>query len=370
MHQIIDSTIGFNMSKKIKIIFFLPTLTSGGAQRVAINMMSLLDRRKYDISLVLVTNHFNDLLDAVPSDIKIYNLDSKKTILSVFKLRRIIKKIEPEIIFSTLINSNVVMYLALLGIKNKPKIIYRHPTSPKLLLEEKTSSPIMRYLLVKAYAHADEIVAQTPEMKNEIIKYYGVDKNKIEVFINPLDSNNIDEKIKNIENPFDKNKINIVSAGRLSREKGFDVLINAFKNVIDHDKNAVLHIIGTDGGEKEKLLSLIEKLNMKDHIVFWGFQKNPYRFFFFSDLYVLASRREGLPNVVLENQYLGKPVISTKCIPFMEELIVDGENGFLVDVEDVDGLSEAIINYKKLSNTKQVFVKSGDVNKLFFFEKK
>jgi glycosyltransferase involved in cell wall biosynthesis len=234
---------------------------------------------------------------------------------------------------------------------NKPKIILRSPNSPKLIFENKELNFIIKKLLNIVYNSADKIIAQTPEMKDEIIAYHNVDSSKIEVFLNPIDNELIEQKILNIENPFDSKKINIVAAGRLLKQKGFDILIESL-NIIINNKNNIdfkLSIIGEDVvNEKKNLEKLISIYNIEKYVEFLGFQDNPYKFFYYSDLYVLSSRWEGLPNTVLENLYLKKPIIATRCIPFMDSLIIDGENGFLVDVENKEQLANAIINYKKI----------------------
>lgn len=348
---------------KYKIVFFLPNLNGGGAERVAVNMIRQLDLELFSISLILVQKT-GEYLDHIPAQVDIINLNMNKTIFSIYKLHKIIKKLKPDIVYSTLYRTSIALYLSLLGQKKKHVTILRNPTSPKLVLEEKSLSPMMKFLLEKSYHNADCILAQTPEMKDEISQYHHICKEKIKVFLNPIDITNIKENINEIENPFSNNKINIVAAGRLGKEKGFDILLKSLKYVIEQDEKYFLNIIGKESGEEKNLYNLVNELNLTENVKFWGFQKNPYKFFYFSDLYVLSSRREGLPNTVLENLYLKKPIVATNCIPFMYDLIDNNINGYIVDVEDVEGLANAILNYKKLNTTSKIW-KGSDVNKLF-----
>jgi len=208
---------------------------------------------------------------------------------------------------------------------------------------------LMRTFVERAYANADVVIAQTPEMKKEIEYYHGISKNKVVFVLNPLDTDFIDEKIRDIKNPFDTSFINVVAAGRLSHQKGFDILIQSFKQVVDRDNNFRLYIIGNDViGEKKSLIATAKFLNIDKHIFFLDHQTNPYIYYYYSDLYVLSSRWEGLPNTVLESLYLKKPVVSTKCIPFMNVLIKNKKNGILVDIEDPDGLANAILEYQAI----------------------
>lgn len=358
------------MINKIKIVFFLPNLNGGGAERVTINIIRQLDIEIFDIYLILV-NKVGVYIDLIPEHITIIDLHASKTLFSIFKLRNIIKNIEPDILFSTLFRTHIAVDIALQGLTKRPVIVLRSPNSPKLVLKNKQLHPLYKYLLERAYRRADIVLAQTPEMKDEIVHYHRIDVDKIEVFLNPLDTDAIDEKIKDAVNPFDAECINVVAAGKLSKQKGFDMLLRSFKEVVNRDNRFFLHIIGEDYGEKASLERIIQELHLEKNVEFLGFQDNPYRFFFFSDLYVLSSRWEGLPNTVLENLYLKKPVIATRCIPFMSELIDAGKNGLLVDVENPEQLAKAILNYKQITSefSRTVGVRS-DLNKFFQFKEK
>jgi glycosyltransferase involved in cell wall biosynthesis len=328
-------------------MFFLPGLHGGGAERVAVNMLKKLDPGKFDIFLVLVSKG-GEYLGLIPEYVNIIDLQAKKTMFSIWGLYKAIKKIKPNIVFSTLFRTHIALDIALKGLRNKPFVILRCPNSPRLLISNGELGSIMKKMLDLAYSHADRVVVQTPEMKEEIISHHHIDGNNVEVFINPLDTKFIEEKIANITNPFDPNDINIVAAGRLARQKGFDILIQSFQKVLGINDRFKLWIIGqeAEAGKQKELQQLTDSLNLAKNIFFLGFQKNPYRYFYYSDLYVLSSRWEGLPNTVLENLYLKKPIIATRCIPFMDTLITNGKNGLLVDVDDIDSLAQAIINYK------------------------
>ena len=352
------------MKMKTKIVFFLATLNGGGAERVTITLMRQLDPQKFEIFLILVSKE-GPLLAQVPKNVTIINLKSKRTLFSVFSLRRNLKKIRADIIYSTLFRTHIAIDLALINLQKKPKTIFISPSSPKLLFSRKEISAAMKYFIDRAYRRADIVLAQTPEMKDEISKYHKIDSHKITVFLNPVDTKMIDEKIKKTKNLFNPNVINIVAAGRLSDVKGFDILLYAFRKVLDKDSTFYLNIIGRDAGEEQNLKDLAKKLLIEDKVKFWGYQENPFQFFFFSDLFILSSRREGLPNAVLENIYLKKPIIATRCIPYMSELI-DDSSGFLVDVEDSQALSDAILKYKRMNvNDYNYMDKLVDINNFF-----
>lgn len=336
------------MKKKIKVLFVLAQLVGGGAERVTINIMRLLDRNIFDIHLLVMCSD-GPSFEYLPSDITLHDIKVSKTMFSIFKLRQKVLQISPDVIYSTLFRTHQALYFALLNVQNRPVVLMRSQNSPKLLLQNKRMGFFSKFLLEIAYKSADLVLAQTPDMKDEIIKYHNINESKVHVLLNPLDTNNIDEKIEKIENPFDPYRINVVAAGRLAKQKGFDILIKSFKYVVKNNNHFFLHIIGEDLGEKKRLEQMVNELSLEHNVKFWGYQNNPYRFFFFSDLYVLSSRWEGMPNTVIENLYLRKPVVATRCIPYMSQLIQNGSNGFLVDVDNIDALADAILNYDKLT---------------------
>ncbi len=333
--------------KRIKLLFFIPNFNMGGAEKVMLNIVRELDATYFEIHIAVVLKE-GPLYSLVPESVKVHELGTSKVILSVLKLRHLIKKLSPVMIYSTLFRTHIALDIALSSIKIRPIVILRNPTSPKLILKEKNLGAIEKFFLVKAYSNASHILAQTPDMKKELVQYFHLEEDRIQVFINPLDTASIQEGIKNIKNPFDVNRINVVAMGRLGKEKALDVLLKAFKLVVKKNHHYVLHIIGRDVGEKKSLLKLRETLNLEENVKFWDEQSNPYRFYYFSDLYVLSSIREGLPNTVLENLYMKKPIVATKCVPFMSELIKNGKNGFLVKVGDINRLAEKILQYKEI----------------------
>jgi len=132
----------------------------------------------------------------------------------------------------------------------------------------------------------------------------------------------------------------IGAMGRLSSEKGFDILIRAVARRIAAGDRLRLVIAG-EGDEREKLIRLIGDLGMQDYIRLTGFCEDVIRFFEAIDLFVLSSRREGLPNVLLEAMAIGVPILSTR-VAGVPGLISQDENGWLVDCGDENRLAELL----------------------------
>jgi glycosyltransferase involved in cell wall biosynthesis len=335
-----------------KIVFLEHTLNAGGAERVTATIMRSLDPSKFEIHLLIVSK-LGELGHLVPEHVKIHELGITHTRDALFSLRKLLKNIKPTTIYASLPNTASLLIFSSYGLKIKK--ILRYPNLPSRQTETKDLYGWRLIVSKLIYNKSDVVVSQNIEMAKELQQFYKIDKEKIKVIMNPVDTKHIDESVENSENPFGNGKINIVASGRMHRQKGFDVLVESFAKAVAKNGDFHLHILGRDvDGNLQKLEKRISELKITNNITFYGFQKNPYPFYKFCDLFVLSSRWEGLPNVVLECQYLGKPIVATRCIPVIERLIDDGKNGFVVDVEDIDGLANAILNFKQLKG-EQVF---------------
>lgn len=133
----------------------------------------------------------------------------------------------------------------------------------------------------------------------------------------------------------------IVGVGRLSSQKGFDLLIKAHARVRENKLDHRLVLVG-DGPDENALKSLAEECGVSDSVVFLGFVRNPYPILARSTLYCLSSRYEGRPLALAESASLGVPVVAADCPTGPREILADGLYGELVEPESVDGLAEAI----------------------------
>ncbi|MEI8273745.1 MAG: glycosyltransferase, partial [Paludibacter sp.] len=224
------------------------------------------------------------------------------------------------------------------------KVVVRQGFMP---LSKLDGSPI---LIRMFYRFAFKIIAQTEYMKKAMIEHYRIKNKLITVVHNPIDEIYINNN-KNAPSPFKiPNEIKYVAIGRLGVFKDYETLIKAFeivnlKNTITH-----LYILGADYDKEYSFyIRNIVKEKKLDHCIhFEGFTDNPYRYLYNSDCFVLSSISEGLPNVMLEAMYLKIPVVATKCIPFIEENINEGENGYCVEIKDYKSMATAMEKAVKL----------------------
>jgi len=332
--------------KKPKILFTLPNLNGGGAERVIVNIIKSLDKDKYDIKLLLV-DKIGVYFEYLPEYIEIISLDTKRTRNALPRLIKAIKTINPDILFATTNRMNILVLMASFFIDKEIKIYVREPNLPSAQIKNNNMPFWYKTLIKLLYPRAYKVVAQTDEMNEEIHQYFGIKKEKIITLINPIDKESIDKNLENIKNQFDENCINFVAVGRLTYQKGFDTLIRTMSEVIKENDRYKLYILG-EGEDRLKLESMIKEFGLEKNVYLLGFQKNPHKYIKYANAFILSSRWEGLPNVVLESLYIGTPVVMTKVNNFCEKILLNNQLGIVLD--DNKKLKDYILSIKDLNN--------------------
>ena len=328
------------MDVKKKIMFIVPSMRAGGAERVMSILLNHLSRTKYDIILVLLKKE-GKYLDDLPNDIIVIDLNVSGARFAVFKINNMIKRFKPDIAFSTLGYLNLLISIIRPFLSKKTKFIARETSIVSISNKNKKYPKLFDYLYKTFYNNFDLIICQSEYMRKDLINNYKTKKEKMVVINNPVRIEYINSISKESSGLlFDKNKINLLAASRINHTKGYDLLILAVAKL---DQNFHLTIVAEGEEEEEgKLKALVSTLNINERVTFAGFQANPFKYMKQSDIYILSSRYEGLPNVVLEANACGTPVVAFNCPGGTGEIIENGINGFLCECEDVDDLVEKI----------------------------
>lgn len=342
----------------MKIIVFVQS-SCGGAERMSVLYSKILSKNH---NLTIHSFGKENLMESFIGNTKLEFHQSNSAIDGfIGKARKIIKQEQPDIIFCSLMPLNWRIALAAIG--TGCKIVFR---SDNYIDTQSLSSKLRLFL---AYKMADIVIAQTEEMRQGIIKQLHINKKKVVTIQNPIDKEYINSKISG-DSPFIGNYTNFVAVGRYAHEKGFDILIKAFNKVKKSIPNAMLHILGDynyDVQLFEQLKALVEEYGIGDCVNFVGYTNNPYIYMKNADCFVLSSRNEGLPNVLIEAQYCGTPAAAIKCRPIIERIISEGKTGFMAEQEDYNGLAEAMIKCKELGRITSTYAagSDSDINKIF-----
>jgi len=335
-----------NLVVKRKVCFVLPSLVLGGAEKVASIILTHLDRSKFDVKLVLF-NKFGEHLDCLPPDLEIIDLHKKSRWDFwglIVRLRKIVKREEPDILISFLEYSNIISVLSAILLKKVPKVIISERSNHRSYLQKVKFKWLKTILIKYTYRKAHKIIAVSKEIKRNIITDFRINDDKIEVIHNPIDITKVERLCKEeVNHRFvnKKDRFLIISVGRLSEEKNFDLLLRSFSVVIKENP-AFLIIVG-DGELRGELQKKARELDLENFVDFVDFQQNPFRWLSKADLFVLTSNWEGFPNVILEAMACGIPVISTDCPTGPREIIENNKNGILVPIQDARLLANAIL---------------------------
>jgi glycosyltransferase involved in cell wall biosynthesis len=331
------------MQKKVSILYLIPSLDDGGAQRFSIHFLRNIDRKKFKITLLLL-NKKGELRRFLPLDIEVIQYDLSRILFSVFVIIKEVKRLNPQIVFSTLGHLNLLIAF-IKPFFSKNSIVVARETNYISLRNKDEKYPLLFDVLFKTvYKKLDLVICQSLSMKQDLKDNYGVPEKMLKVIYNPIDFSFITESLANNERT-KNDKISLLSVGRLAPQKGYDRILKAF-SLID-SPNYHLKILG-QGPLKENLQDLIESLGLTANVELVGYSDNPFIHMHNSDCLLLGSRYEGLPNVVLEANSCGTPVIAFDSPGGVGELIQEGFNGWLVNNGDIHAFAEAIRSKKFL----------------------
>ena len=333
---------------RFRLLVVAASLGGGGAERVMITLLRHLDRERFEIHLALV-DASGPYLSQVPADVCVHDLRARRARYAFFRIVGTVRRVRPSVVFTTLGYLNLAV-LAGRGLWPRGSRLWiREANIPSASISSTPRRRLFRWLYRRLYRRADGIICGTEEIRRELTENFGVPGAKLEVIVNPVDEGAVrlradqDGGLGPAAGGFSQ----IVAAGRLTRQKGFDLLIRAVAPILRRRPEVRLTILGR-GPEESALRSLAESLGVWDSVSLPGFVENPYRFFKAAGLFVLSSRWEGLPNVVLEALACGTPVVAFDCAGgAMRELAQISSEVELVPPGDVDALEKAIENKLK-----------------------
>lgn len=327
-----------------KILFMLPTLDAGGAERVLITLMNGLDYRKYEPEFLSV-GCGGVLRELIDPSIKVHTLDKKPVpymLPFLPALYKKIKEVKPDIIVSTMAHMNFSLLL-LKSFFPDTVFIVREAITPSFLFQKyKRTNWIIKQLYKKLYPRADLILSPTQTVFDEF--YYDLRMKRHNFFLlkNPVNVFKIRSSagLANNINVQENKHVHFVACGRLGKQKGFDRLIEA----LDQFKPPFcwrLDILG-EGHERPVLEALIQKKGLEDRVFLKGLVMPPYSYMAQADCFLMPSRYEGLPNAVLESLACGTPVIATRESGGIAEIAKDCAVGSVNIVDDMKEFIEAM----------------------------
>ena len=335
----------------IRILFVVPNLQGGGAERVIVHLARGLDRDRFTVALAVGLREGIFLRD-VPKDVRLFELGAERARHCVFPLVRVVRRWRPNLVMATL-GMAIASVLARPRYPSGTRVITRLGNSIGAFLDEAgRGAPWARWAQALASTlmvlGADRVVAQSDFMIRDAVGRLPVSGKRFVRIYNPVDIDRIHAAAS--ERPPSSSTVgreragpHLVSVGRLSWQKGYDLLLKAFVTVRKEWAEATLTILG-EGEDRADLEAQIHDEGLSGAVYLPGFCENPFPAIRAADLFVSSSRYEGLSNAMLESLGLGIPVVATDCPGGGTEILQEGSNGWLAPADDPSGLAQTILN--------------------------
>ena len=325
----------------MRILFTIGNLDSGGAEKVVATLANNFVKQGHDVCVLLVSTNSKETFYQLDEKIDVIPLLGNEGKLSIDKKTKLLAKkiesFEPDVVISFLNYVVFYTYFALKKIKKNIKFVVSERNNPKAVPE----SWILRKLRNHIFKKADGCVFQTEEAQS----YFKKIKNGA-VIPNPVFLNN--KMAFDFENN-ERNKT-ILMVGSDKPEKNRSMAFKAFALFHQNHPEHELVLVGSESNEKE--LSLVEELGIKSAIKFVGKSNEWHEKYISSEMFILTSDFEGMPNALLEACALQIPCISTDCPSGgPREILNKGENGILVKVNDHESLAKEM---SKLADSKKL----------------
>jgi glycosyltransferase involved in cell wall biosynthesis len=332
-----------NSEKRIAI--FMPTLFGAGGQRSMLNLAHGIAECGYAVDLVLAQAE-GSFLSEVREPVRVVDLKASRALASMPALVRYLRHQRPEVMLSVFGYVNIVAILSrrLAGVATRLFVNEQNTVSLEAGNASSWRGRLTPRLMKRFYPWANGIVVVSNGVRDDLAQLTNISRERITVIYNPsVVKAEVQEKAQApLDHPWfkpDQPPV-LVAVGRLQMQKDYPMLIRAFARV-RQNRPARLLILG-EGKERPMLEALIEEHGLEKDVSLPGFVMNPYTYMARASLFVLSSRWEGLPTVLIEALCCGTPVVSTDCPSGPREILRDGQYGPLVPVGDAEALAGAI----------------------------
>lgn len=381
-----------------KVLFLIHTLGGGGAEKVLVNLVNGMDKKKYKVTVMTVvdTGIFRkDLSPGIEYKTIIKNPFKRKNkkenenpgnLLSKSdsKLKLLAKVyvffwkfIPAKVFYKLFIRDKYDVEISFLeGICSKLISASTNKKSKKIgwihvdLINHPKSSGVFKSLddERKCYANFDNIICVSEVVRESVLEKLKLDPKKVMVRYNAINKDEV--LLKAQEDVLDINKsskFTFCTIGRLINQKGFDRLLRVHKNLLDSGYNCELWIIG-EGNKRPLLEDYIKQNQLESSVKLLGFKANPYKYLNLANAFVCSSRAEGFSTVASEAVILGKPIVTVNCSGMTELLGENNEYGIVTENNE-DALLTGMIDIMKEETYKEYLLRVQQRSEFFSFER-
>ena len=309
-------------SSKIKVIFVLPSLEAGGAERVMSFVSQNLDSNKFE-SILLVAGFAKDSAYDV-SNIKTIFLNKPRVLTAIPHIIKAIFKHKPEIVVSSIAHTNTAMAM-ISPLFRKTKFVGRESTVLGARKEEeKTNKWSPAHYIPNGFEKLDMVICQSHDMKEDMMSNYKISESKLCVINNPI------SKLPPVKTKRPATEVKkFITVGRLTEVKGHLRILEMLSKL----KQPFTYTIIGDGSLKETIFNKAKELSLSEYITHIPFTNKVNDYIAEHDMFLQGSYVEGFPNALLESCVVGTPVIAFNVPGGTKEIVENDINGFLVDNE-------------------------------------
>lgn len=328
------------------ITLVIASMGRGGAERAVAKLASGLAEKGEQVDLVLARSGGLNLAQLHPA-VRVVHLGAPRLVAALVPLARYLRQNRPAVVFSALDYVNVVTILArALSRVPVPLVVSeRNTLSAAVAHTTRRRTRWMPRLIRWTYPRADAVVAVSEGVATDLVTLCGLRADSVHVLNNPIVTPELERmRAEPVEHPWlrDKTIPTVLAVGRFVPQKDFGTLLEAFA-MARRSRPARLVLLG-DGVLRPDLEEQVSRLGIGDDVSLPGFVANPYPSMAAADVFVLSSRWEGSPGVLIEAMSCGTPVIATDCPSGPRQILDGGRYGRLVRPSDPAALADALVD--------------------------
>jgi glycosyltransferase involved in cell wall biosynthesis len=334
----------------LKVALFSPSMTWGGAEKMFKRLAIGFARAGLTVDLVLASANGPNMA-GLPPEVRVFDLHCRRLLVSTGPLACYLKNERPDVLLSTQYHANLLAVLARQSAGNLSQLILREANTMSVATSHSgdVRDRVVPSLARIFYPCADAVVAVSEGVAADLINCIGIPAPIVRVIYNPTVDLDIECSMRRpVDHPWlhDNGPPVLLSVGRLCPQKRFDILVRSVS--IAAKRRPIRLIILGDGEDRARLECLARELEVDGCVSLPGFVDNPYAYMARSDLFVLSSAWEGLPNTLIEAMACGLPIVSTDCPSGPREILAargcgTGRFGTLVPVDRPEEMADAIL---------------------------